>query len=329
MKIGIPRALFFYHYYPLWKTFFKSLGQEVILSNPTNKEIMKKGVELAVDDACLPVKIFHGHVMELAESVDVIFLPRIISIEPREYICPKFLGLPDMIRYNLPNLPPLIDVKLDVYKKKSDIFEHFFEIGRILGKSKMDVLKAYFLAHRNFRLYRENIRKRQVTPYELLNQTKSQMKHDIKHDCTVLLLGHPYNLYDNFISMNLIKKLRKNHVKIITYEMVNHKDINKGTKKLSKDMFWTLGRNILGCAYYYLENKKIDGIIHVASFGCGPDSLVGELLERKVMRDYRMPFLYLTLDEHSGEAGFNTRLEAFLDILEGRKISENHFSTHG
>ncbi|AYO30678.1 hypothetical protein D2962_08620 [Biomaibacter acetigenes] len=78
-----------------------------------------------------------------------------------------------------------------------------------------------------------------------------------------------------------------------------------------------------------MENKKIDGIIHVASFGCGPDSLIGELLEHRVMREYKVPFLYLTLDEHSGEAGFDTRLEAFLDILEGRKVSESNISAHG
>jgi predicted nucleotide-binding protein (sugar kinase/HSP70/actin superfamily) len=67
----------------------------------------------------------------------------------------------------------------------------------------------------------------------------------------------------------------------------------------------------------------------VASFGCGPDSLVGELLERKMIREYRIPFLYLNLDEQTGEAGINTRLEAFLDIVEGRKYIETYIPTYG
>ena len=56
----------------------------------------------------LPIKIFHGHVADLINKVDAIFVPRIISIAPREYICPKFLGLPDMIRNSISNLPPLM-----------------------------------------------------------------------------------------------------------------------------------------------------------------------------------------------------------------------------
>lgn len=330
MKIGIPRALFFYHYYPLWESFFKALGQEVVLSNPTNKQILKKGVEVTVDDACLPVKLFHGHVMDLAHKADTIFIPRIISIEPGEYICPKFLGLPDMIKYNLPDLPPVIDIKLDLYNKKSRILEHFFEIGKNLNKTRWEVLKAYIVACKSFSSYKNYIRKHRITPYEILTQKNFKcIKKQTEPGFTVLLLGHPYNLYDNVISMDLITKLRKINAKIITYEMINEKNIVQGTKKLTKDMFWTLGKNILGCAYYFLENKKIDGIIHVASFGCGPDSLIGELLEHRVMREYKVPFLYLTLDEHSGEAGFDTRLEAFLDILEGRKVSESNISAHG
>lgn len=326
MKIGIPRALFFYHYYPLWESFFKDLGQEVVLSNPTNKQILKNGIEVAVDDACLPVKLFHGHVRDIAGRADVIFIPRIISIEPKKYICPKFLGLPDMIKHNLPDLPPVMDMTLNLYNTKLNILEHFFEIGKYLNKTRLEVMKAYYVSHKKFSSYKKHLRKYSVTPYEILTQKNIKT---IKPDFTVLLLGHPYNLYDDFISMNLIKKLQKRNVKIITYEMLNEKEIVRGTKKLTKDMFWTLGNNILGCAYYLLENRKIDGIIHVASFGCGPDSLVGELLEHKVIRDYKIPFLYLTLDEHSGEAGFNTRLEAFIDILEGRKFSENNISSHG
>ena len=86
MKIGIPRALLFYHFYPLWKTFFENLGFQVILSPETNKKILERGIDLAVDDACLPVKLYHGHVAELIGNVDILFVPRIISIHPKEYL---------------------------------------------------------------------------------------------------------------------------------------------------------------------------------------------------------------------------------------------------
>jgi predicted nucleotide-binding protein (sugar kinase/HSP70/actin superfamily) len=59
-------------------------------------------------------------------------------------------------------------------------------------------------------------------------------------------------------------------------------------------------------------------MIFLASFGCGLDSMVGDLLERFSFRSNRKPFMFLTIDEHSGEAGLITRLEAFMDLIEGR-----------
>ena len=45
LKIGIPQALLYYEYFPLWKNFFKSLGAELIIFGPTTKEILDLGVK--------------------------------------------------------------------------------------------------------------------------------------------------------------------------------------------------------------------------------------------------------------------------------------------
>ena len=42
---------------------------EVVVSPPTNKEILDLGVIAAVPETCLPVK-FYGHVLTLANKVD-------------------------------------------------------------------------------------------------------------------------------------------------------------------------------------------------------------------------------------------------------------------
>ena len=108
MKVGIPRGLFYFYHYPLWKTFFRDLGVEVEVSSDTNRTILDKGIQLALDETCLPVKVYYGHVWQLCNrQVDYIFLPRIVSIEPKSYICPKFMGMPDMIKSFL-KLPPVI-----------------------------------------------------------------------------------------------------------------------------------------------------------------------------------------------------------------------------
>jgi predicted nucleotide-binding protein (sugar kinase/HSP70/actin superfamily) len=330
MKIGIPRALMYYHFYPLWHDFFKALGHDVIVSDFTNKKILEDGIDLCVDDACLPVKLCHGHINNLKQKVDIIFLPRIVSIAPKEYICPKFIGLPDMVKNNMKDLPDVIDIELNLYREKSKLYEHFIKIGRLLGAPKTHILKAYVIAKERQRHYRECIIKKHMMVSDYYDKYFNEKEFDSsKHDFEVLVLGHPYNIHDSFINMNLINKLKRAKIKPITYEMTSSECIQKGIATLPKKMFWTLGKNLLGCAYFFLKHRKIDGIIHVASFGCGPDSLVGELLERKIMRDYSVPFLYINLDEHSGEAGFNTRIEAFVDILEGRNYSECHVPTYG
>ena len=48
MKVGIPRALLYYQYYPMWKTFFEELGALVLVSGPTSKATLAAGIERAL-----------------------------------------------------------------------------------------------------------------------------------------------------------------------------------------------------------------------------------------------------------------------------------------
>ena len=153
MKIGIPRALFYYYYWPLWKTFFQELGAEVVTTPPTSKSIIERGVRLAVDEACLPIKTFYGHVDYLKKQVDLLFIPRLVSIASREYICPKFMGLPDMIKLNISNLPDIINTTVDCSKSTKQLRKAIFDTGKQLSSSSRAIQKAWNRAKtsRNFR----------------------------------------------------------------------------------------------------------------------------------------------------------------------------------
>ena len=95
MKIGIPRALLFQYYYPLWRSLFENLGFEVVLSDKSSKTLVQKGIAVTVPEICLPIKIFDGHVINLMEKgVDYIFCPRFVHIEKGYWFCPKYIGLP-------------------------------------------------------------------------------------------------------------------------------------------------------------------------------------------------------------------------------------------
>lgn len=319
-KVGIPQALLYYNYYPAWKTFFQELGGQVIVSHDTTKEILDQGLRNAVDEACLPVKLFYGHVINLKDKVDYLFIPRIVSIEKKAYICPKFLGLPDMIRHGIKDLPPIIDTIIDLRNSSGQLLEAAYQIGKFLGAHPWKILLAFRKAAKELRCY-DKLLAEGYLPSDALEimEKKRPKKLKDKKKLTILLLGHPYNVYDPYISMNLLEKMEKMGVQAITPEMLNQRLLQKYWGKLSKNMFWSFGRKNWGASTHFLENKGVDGMIYLAAFGCGPDSLLGEIIERQVRRRENMPFMLLNIDEHTGEAGVVTRLEAFIDMIKWRE----------
>lgn len=322
--IGIPRALLYYNYYPAWQKFFNELGEEVVLSDKTNKKILDSGIKVAVDETCLPVKLFYGHVNNLKDKhVDYLFIPRIVSVEKKRYLCPKFLGLPNMVQNLMDGLPPLIDFKIDLSKKNKHFFLNIYKLGRKLGHNPYKIYAAYRKAMKSLNNY-QKVLLQGYTPMDFLGggnnlQKRLSRPESKESELKIALLGHSYNLNDPYISMDIYSKLRKMGVQILTTEMLPQSAYLNGIKDLRKDIFWTFGKEIMGSACYLLKNDIIDGVILVVSFGCGPDSLVGEMVERKYKRHKKIPLLFLTLDEHSGEAGVLTRLEAFIDMLWFRK----------
>lgn len=313
VKIGIPRGMFYYDYHILWEEFFKNLGVEVIISPKTNKDILNHGISTCVDEACLPVKVFHGHVNYLKDKVDYIFIPKIMSIYKREYGCPKHLGLPDMVKHSISDLPEIIAPVVNLKSSKRGLKDAVVYSGKYFTNNKREILKAYEMAY---------VKHEEQSLSNILDENIDFKKYNSRK---ILLLGHPYNIYDNYINMEVGKKLESNDIKIISTEMIQESIAREYANTLSKRMFWTQGQRIIGVAFNLIENSEIDGIIYISAFGCGLDSVLIELVDRKA-REYNTPFTLLTIDEQTGEAGINTRIEAFLDMLKWRDENEDNIS---
>ena len=326
LKVGIPRALLFYDYYMFWKTFFEELDAEVIISDKTTKAILDKGVGVCVDEACMPVKIFHGHVINLRDKVDYLFIPRLTSIAEGEYVCPKFGGLPDMIKNSIPNLPRIINIEINMKKSSAEGLKSIKEIGSYFSCNKRKIMRAYNKAKESYLNHKKQFKK--GIPNWIGNASSTVGVENIEYNFKVALLGHPYNIYDPYVNMNLLKKLETNFVEIITPEMIDENMINERASRLRKKMFWTFGRRIIGAAMYLIERNNLHGIIYIMSFGCGLDSFICDMVERRA-RAAGIPFSVFVIDEHTGEAGVNTRIEAFVDMIMWRRNNENYISTYG
>lgn len=328
MRIGIPRGLLFYRFFVLWKTFLEELGAEIVVSPPTNKAVIQHGLIYGVEEICFPVKVFLGHTYALLEKVDALFIPRMVSFHRGEYSCPKILGLPDLVR-NLFRMEKerLIDDEVNMRDRGvRGWWEGFLAIGRRFTTSERKIAQALKRAEDNYRAYRERLREG-LLPENLIDHRPALPQREKK----VVLLGHSYLLADSYINMNIIQKIHDFGYSVITPDMVPEHKVRKALKILPKASFWTISNEIVGTAFSFLERQdpSVRGFVHLVSFECGPDSLVGEVVERYVKREKRsFPYLRLEIDEHTGEAGLVTRLEAFVDMMEWRNVHhEGYVST--
>ena len=115
---------------------------------------------------------------------------------------------------------------------------------------------------------------------------------------------------DPYIGRAVTGYLKKSGVIPIRADVVDRDEALKWSQDISLTCKWEMSREIVGSIV--MHSDKVDGIILLSAFPCGPDSMVNELIARRVKR---VPMLNLVLDSQSGTAGIETRLESFIDII--------------
>lgn len=325
MKIGIPRALSYYNYFPFWYGFFNDLGIEIVLSDATTKQTMSLGASLVVPETCLPVKVYVGHILNLLDKgVDKIFVPCIQSIAPKVYNCSKIRGLPDLVRNVIKRDFTLIDATLDKSEKNGGLYEFLTQAAKPFGITDMETIKR--ASKNGWKVYNNfHVMTRSGVPYK--KALKSALENKViiadnqkTYPINIALIAHGYNLYDERVTMKIFDKLEKLDTKVFTADQLTLEQMSEGLNSMKSKLYWANEYEMTGAAAHYIQDKKIDGIVTINAFGCGPDSLMLERISR-FARKANKPVLHLSIDEQTGEAGFVTRLEAFVDMLYRKKRS--------
>jgi predicted nucleotide-binding protein (sugar kinase/HSP70/actin superfamily) len=323
MKVGIPRAMSFYQNYTFFFGFFTDLGIDIVLSDKTTKKTLSKGSSLVVSETCMPVKVYVGHILNLLDKgVDKIFIPSIQSIAPKVYNCSKIRGLPDLIRNVVKGDFTIIDSTLDKSEKNKGLYEFLKETVIPFGITDEKVIKraskAGWRVYNNFKVMTTSgMDYKQAMSYAIQGKVFIQ-KDDKEFPISIALVSHYYNIFDERVSMKIFDKLGKMDVKVYSALQLTDQQMTDGINVLGQNAYWANEHEMTGCAGHYLKDNKIDGLITLTAFGCGPDSLMIERITRKA-KQFGKPLLNLTIDEHTGEAGFITRLEAFVDMLYRKK----------
>jgi len=308
--IGIPRVLHFHELLPFWTAFFDELGFGIVLSETTNPRLIYRSVENVVAETCFPVKVVHGHVLDLMEKgVRKIFLPSIINM-PREhpdqgenYYCPLSQGLPYIARSGIPHDPRqvrFLEPYFHFQHEPKYLQREMIRFGKELGATPPEVKKALTAAWTAQRAFVARCRRRGE---EILPGLTGDPR-------AVVILSRPYNGCDPGLNLGLPRKLRDMGVLAIPQDFLTLERSPAMTELTG--MYWKSGQRILAAAELIKKHPHLHAIF-ISNFKCGPDSFISHFLHHRM--DPK-PYLQLEVDEHSADAGVITRCEAFFDSLE-------------
>lgn len=316
-RIGIPRVLHFYELFPFWYSFFKSLGFEVVLSPVTNPALIHESVENITADTCFPIKIIHGHILELIRSgVDYIFFPAIINMKrsnPKmelNYNCPLVQASPYIARSaagdEAASSIRWITTPIFLQRGSRHIEGVLNSIGKELGCGKTDVREAYRKAE-----------EAQESFYKALKDKGCEVLGSIRDGRNAaVIMSRPYNGCDPAMNLGVPKKLRDLGVMAIPFDFLPLDEVDISDEH--PNMFWRYGQRLIAGARFIKEHPELNAI-YISNFKCGPDSFILHYV-RKTFGNF--PYLQLEIDEHSADAGVVTRLEAFFDSLENAKTKK-------
>lgn len=314
--VGLPLTLTGYSHGPLWQTLMDGLGCRVLFSRPTDMRTRDLAGALVGSEYCFPAKLAHGHVADLLErpQVDWVFLPHVVSEEvppehTRAFLCPVVCALPAMARSALTVagkaggdriLRPLVDLR---WAEKRQVKELAKILEEPLGVSTGKIRKAWRKALAA------------QAEYERLCQeegarTLASARADGRP--VILALGRPYNLHDSGANLDLPLKIAEKGYPVLPSEMAPTDGLKLGPE--FENIYWINGQRLLRALIWAREQDDVYPV-WFTNFKCGPDSFLLTYAQR-IMGE--KPFLILELDEHGADAGYMTRIEAFLDVVEAK-----------
>jgi len=354
MIAGIPRALSFYYLFPFYRTFLKELGIDHLETPSSTAKDLDNMKLCPTDEPCVSVKIAFSHAKALLDhGVQALFVPCVVSLSSKSYCCPKMMGLPSMLKAGLgledrEVLSPVIDVK-DSPRRWQETWVKAAAAMGVSGRgARARILGALETAQRVQTQAEENMARYSLSIGDYCDQgdegfppwrmatsasggdsgwegSSQKVPTQIRGgeaSCRTIppvgLMGHAYILHDIF-GRKVVELLRA-YGPVILPEMVPTGVARHYLRQvLEGEKMWAIEGHILGASLYLLRQRKVGRLVLLSAFSCGPASVIENYISWEAERS-GVPFLNLTVDEHTGEAGLVTRIEAFMDACQGKGL---------
>jgi predicted nucleotide-binding protein (sugar kinase/HSP70/actin superfamily) len=304
--IGMPMTLTTHVYFPLYAKFINELGYNVVLSNPS-----KVGNTKTKAPICYPCELVHGAVNDLInQEVDYIFLPHVIEMEiPKGYIhgytCPSTTNIPDIIRAAFDNASEkILSPHIGLSEHLIDTtLKEFGRLASSLGLENNVGVNAGRVAISYYMMFRE--------VYHNFGERKLK---ELLETPSVIIAGRPYVVYPSDVNIALPRKIVSRGYNVIPSDLLPY--INDGGVSLRN--VWGFTQEIDNAIKYVKKYPNVY-ICFVSCFSCGPDGTMYHHYREQLEGH---TFCYLEIDSHTAHAGFETRVGAFLDIIEERNLKK-------
>ncbi len=312
--VGIPRALFTYGMFPMFYPFFRELGCNVLLSEPTSEETIRKAQEYSLDETCYPVKLINGHAAELVEKgVDFLFFPDLYTVfhpgskARQNYGC-AYMQLAfkiinkamDLETKGVTLLAPTIAFNQGGEFMKSV----FMNMGHRLGKTEQETGIALQAAMASFKAFEKKFEQRGKNTIAGLDPDKK----------TFVLISKIYGVADPVLNLGVPDKLAEMGYQTLPFYDLPEVDIFQE----HPNMYWPFAQHILEAAKLVAAHPNLYAVF-LTHHGCGPDTVTAHYF-KELMGD--KPYLTIEVDEHSSGVGVRTRVEAFVNSLGRRPVAK-------
>lgn len=307
--VGVSLSLMTNSLYPLYHRFLTDLGFTIVLPDNPDDE----GIERQRAPFCYPVELAHGFIANLiAKKPNYILLPHVRATPIKKgwhpsTTCPLIQGEPYVLRRTFKDALDGITVLVPVLNMSESFVDGESEIlllGAKLGADRRAAKAAFEAA---VRAQHEFIAQIKAAGDTALAQAEES---DLP---TVVLFGRSYNAFASFVHMGIPHKFASRGIRVIPYDM-----LDTDQDEPVPEMHWAAGMGILKAARRVQQQPHLFGC-YITNFSCGPDSFVLNYF-REIMGE--KPSLTLELDSHTADAGIDTRIEAFLDIVKGYMAKE-------
>jgi predicted CoA-substrate-specific enzyme activase len=311
-RLLMPRTLTTYSFFQFWSAFFDELGADLVLGKATDQACLDLGKECSGAEVCLPLKAAHGHVAALLEQGggEPVFLPHMIADEPvpglsNTKFCPYVEAVPSLVRAAASArgldasriLAPVVDLSAP---DRANVDSLTGALAPVVHASHAEVERALGRARAARSAHQE----------QLLDLGRSALQRARESgEPAIVVIGRPYNTLDTALSLDLPQFIASCGVDVVPMDGLPFDPSLLGGE--FQNMFWHYGQRILSALMQVARSENLYAV-YLTNFSCGPDSFILSYAE-SIMG--AKPMLVLELDEHGSSGGYQTRVEAFLDVV--------------